>query len=183
MDSNTPENTPIITSDTEKKQPPKALITVIAIVIIIAACAGVLLAQKACSDQAHSAYATGESYTVTGHVQKVTKEKRYLHRGKRHTVYSVEIQTNEALPDGSHLFTSNVLEDYLQVSKYADSPEKPVLITIDEKGYISSAEDAPYDAKSAVSSTDQDLLDQMENMSDEERSEKLKETWRSENGK
>ena len=109
------------------------VLTLVIIAVLIFAC------QE--PEESHAKYATGTSYEVTGHVSKadVKDARLLLFPFGRRLESSIEITTEQELPDGSHSYVSELNGDYAKIERYADDPEKQLVFTVSETGALANS--------------------------------------------
>ena len=119
-----------------KKKEPKGILLAIAVVLLIFGlfAAGLFLIPWG-KGETHEQYATGEVYEVSGYIVKADS---WHVKGTRGTTLhcDIEIATDEGMPDGSHVYTSNYSGDFRTIEAYADKPEEHLTFTISEAGNI-----------------------------------------------
>ena len=108
-------------------------IALIIIVVLLVAVTAFVFSSSLASSNEHSVYATGQSYTATGHVIEAVQDGE-----GRNAKYSVKINMDNELPKGGRIFVSSDKRDFDVVAP-CDEKDKTYKFTISPEGYISNA--------------------------------------------
>ena len=121
---------------TGKKKPSRDAVLLIVVVLGVVIGVGAFLVSDMLGvGDDHSRYATGEVYEVTGRIVKADAKQMKGTRGT--TLHSdIEIETDQELPDGTHVYASKESSDYRKLGHYADNPGEDLTITISKSGAI-----------------------------------------------
>lgn len=112
-----------------------AVIAILVVAGVVIGLAAFLVPAMLGMDDEHAKYATGEAYEVTG---RIVKADSHHAKGARGTALycDIEIETDQELPDGTHVYASKESSDYRKLGHYVDNPGEDLTITISKSGGI-----------------------------------------------